>query len=287
MRASSVAVLAALSLAALPGCIKSDDREAVAEREVTAEAAARGDYARIAGHANAILFGDGLGYRAGATVAERVSAACRDEVCSLGFGRAFSGQGFSVEDVELELLTARNGVRMVVERGSTGTSDVTVFGGWMNASFFASQANRVTDEKNPNFGATIFYSYAVGLASGWNPSAATGRVEWRGFVVGREASVVSSLDSVVLGDATIAVETGPSGALADVAFTGLANAHTGATYDDMTWNGMAVEAGGFVRDNAAGDTIEGRFFGPEGGEVGGVFERAGIAGAFGGRRPEQ
>jgi len=47
---------------------------------------------------------------------------------------------------------------------------------------------------------------------------------------------------------------------------------------------MALEEGGFARRKAPGDTVSGRFYGPNAEEVGGVFERDGIAGAFGGRR---
>lgn len=274
MKTFPIAALAVLALlAALPGC----------GRTPTPEAVARADYARIAANADTVLFGDALGYRQGSAAAERVSAVCIKATCSLGFQRAFSGQNFSTDGVDLTLMPARNGVRFVVERGSSDTSDVTVFGGWLEHSFFASQANLFTDEGNPNHGATVLYSYAVGRAAGANPAVA-GRAEWRGFVAGREASAVSSLDSVVLGDAVIAVEAGPSGLLADISFTGLANAHTGATWDDMAWTGLAVSSGGFARRDAADDRIEGRFFGPDGEEAGGVFERGGIAGAFGGRR---
>ena len=126
----------------------------------------------------------------------------------------------------------------------------------------------------------------VGQTAERNPATVDRRAEWRGFVFGRDASVVASLDSVVRGEATVTVETGASGMRADVAFTDLANAHTGATYGDMAWTGLLVESGSFERQNAAGDMIEGRFLGPDGEEVGGIFERAGIAGAFGGRRPQ-
>ena len=46
---------------------------------------------------------------------------------------------------------------------------------------------------------------------------------------------------------------------------------------------MAVENGGFTWRNAPDDTISGRFCGSDDEEVGGIFERDGIAGAFGGR----
>ena len=274
-----MAAVAALCLIALSGCLRDSDPP-------TVEEIARDDYARIAGDANVILFGDALGYRAGATAAERVPSVCREARCSLGFRRPFSADSFSAEDVELAVSTGRNGVRLVVERSSSEETDVTVFGGWMEHSFFASQATLFTSETNLNHGATVFYSYVLGHSTGENPAVADGGAHWRGFVVGRDSSAAASLESVVQGDAEISVAMGQSGMLADVMFTDLANAHTGAAYDDMAWTGMAVADGGFARNDAVDDTMEGRFFGPGQEEVGGIFERAGIAGAFGGRRQQ-
>ena len=284
MRTLTMTAWAVLCLMTLTGCLSSGGRPTPAQ-------IARADYARIAGNANVILFGDALAYRAGTAEAERVPTACREASCSLGFGRVFSTKNFSASDVELEILPGRNGVRLVVERADSkgdnvNDTDVTVFGGWMEYGFFTSQANFYTDEENPNYGATIFYSYALGDAAGENPAAPGGGAEWRGFVVGRDAGVTSSLESVVQGDAAISVKMGPSGMLADVAFTDLGNARTGVSYDDMTWTGMAVTDGGFARRGAVGDVIKGDFYGPNQEEVGGIFERSGIAGAFGGRRSE-
>ena len=284
MRPLAILVLTALSLVTLAGCLNSGGRP-------TAEQIARSDYARIAGNANIILFGDALGYRAGATTAERVPTVCREASCSLGFGRVFSTKNFSTSNVDLEVLPGRNGVRLVVERGDSeganvNDTDVTVFGGWMQHGFFASQANLFTDKENPNYGTTVFYSYTLGNGAGENPAAPEGGAQWRGFVVGRDSSVTSSLESVIQGDAAVSVKMEQSGMQADVTFTDLSNAHTGATYGDMNWTGMAVKDGGFARRGAVGDTIEGNFYGPNQEEVGGIFERSGIAGAFGGHRPQ-
>ena len=279
MRTSATAALAVLSLIMLSGC-------GVGSGPRTPEQIARSDYARIAGKANVILFGDALGYRAGATAAERVPSVCREASCSLGFGRVFTTDGFSADDVDLGVLAGPNGVRLVVERSSSANSDVTVFGGWMDHGFFASQANLFKDEKNPNYGATVFYSYTLGHGTGENPAVPDGSAHWRGFVVGRDSSVTSSLESVVQGEATVSVDMTPSGMNADVMFTDLTNAHTGTSYEDMTWTGLAVTDGGFGRRGAADDRIEGRFYGPDQEEVGGIFEGSGIAGAFGGRRPQ-
>ena len=253
----------------------------------TAEDIARADYTWITENANIILFGDALGYRPGATTAQRAPTICRGTTCSIGFGRPFLTKNFSVEGVELKVLSERNGVRLVSEDTSNKHTENTVFGGWMKYSFFASQATRYVNEENPNQGTTVFYPYVLGTSTGQNPSVPMGGAQWLGFVVGRDSSAKDQLDSFVQGDAAIRVEMGQTGVQADVRFTDMVNKHTGATYGDMTWTGMAVSKGGFARRGADDDKIEGRFFGPDQQEVGGLFERAGIAGAFGGRQPQE
>ena len=51
----------------------------------------------------------------------------------------------------------------------------------------------------------------------------------------------------------------------------------------MTWDGLAVTNGTFGT-GSQGDSIQGRFYGPNHEEVGGIFERDHIIGAFGGGR---
>ena len=250
----------------------------------TPDEAARADYARIAGAANIVMFGDVLGYRAGEAEPVRVPAACNDKSCSIGFGRPFGSGSFSVDTVKLQILPDRNGVREVVERKVSDTVEVTVFGGWMKHGVFGSQVNLVKDGKNPNHGATVLYSYAIGYGAGKNPAVPEGTASWKGFVVGRDAGAAGNLESVVKGDAVVSVRLGQTDPRADVEFTGLANEETGTRYSDMAWRGMTVSGGAFGQHRGAGDRLQGRFFGPKQEEAGGVFERAGIAGAFGARR---
>ena len=100
----------------------------------------------------------------------------------------------------------------------------------------------------------------------------------------RHARATASRGQVVLGDADVTVDFAATALTADVAFSDIATIEGGETWDDMAWRGMAVEGGAFAQSDAADDTISGRFFGPDEEEVAGVFERAGLAGAFGGRR---
>lgn len=52
----------------------------------------------------------------------------------------------------------------------------------------------------------------------------------------------------------------------------------------MAWYDLAVLNGGFSNKRSASDYIRGEFYGPQAEEVGGVFERNGIVGAFGAER---
>lgn len=58
---------------------------------------------------------------------------------------------------------------------------------------------------------------------------------------------------------------------------------TGAARDDMSWSGIPLADGRFGT-GAAGDAIEGAFYGSGHREVGGVFERDRVFGALGAKR---
>ena len=250
----------------------------------TADELARADYARIVSGANAVLVGDQLGYVDTDDDIERVGVRCLVDVCSAAFSRFTRPSGFSVETVELELLGERRGVSLVVERGSGEYADVHVYGGWLDHSLFASESVLLTSAEFPDRGATVVLNYSVGFSTEENPSAAEGSARWEGLMIGRDMRASASRGQVILGDADVTVDFGATAVTADVAFTDIANVETGEAWGDMAWHGMAVEEGAFARRDARDDTISGRFYGPNEEEVGGVFERDGAAGVFGGRR---
>ncbi len=65
----------------------------------------------------------------------------------------------------------------------------------------------------------------------------------------------------------------------DVDITGIAERQTGRTHPDMRWRGLRMSRGAF---RAAG--IDGRFYGRNHEEAGGVIDNNGIAGAFSAKR---
>ena len=271
-----VALAAAIALAA---CSSSSDPPAP-----TADEQARASYERIASGSNAFLMGDHLGYFGADDAVERVSVRCLDDTCAAAFARFFRSSEASVETAELELLGSRRGVSLVVEQISTENVDVHAYGGWLDHSLFALESVLLKSDTFPDQGATVALSYSFGFSTGENPGAAQGSARWEGLMIGREMRASPSRGQVIRGDAGVTVEFGASAITADVEFTDIANVETGERRDDMAWRGMAVEQGGFARRNAPDDTISGRFYGPEEEEVGGVFERDGLAGAFGGKR---
>ena len=250
----------------------------------TADEVARADYARIVSGANAVLEGDQLGYLETDDEVERVGVRCLVDVCSAAFSRFLRPNNFSVETVELELLGERRGVSLVVERGSQTYTDVHVYGGWLDHSLFATETDLLTHDIFPDKGATVVVNYAVGFSTKENPSAVDGSARWEGLVIGRDMRASDSRGQVILGDADVTVDFDVAALTADVEFTDIANVESGEEWDDMAWSGMAVEDGGFAHRDAPDDTISGRFFGPDEEEVGGVFERDGASGVFGGRR---
>ncbi|MDE0390649.1 MAG: hypothetical protein OXI57_01100 [Rhodospirillales bacterium] len=282
MRKGFPNAFAALALAiALAACTHSSDSP---PPPPTPDEAARADYARIVSGANAILYGDQLGYVGTDDEVERVGVRCLVDVCSAAFSRFTRPNNFSVETVELELMGERRGVSLVVEEASRTHLDVHVYGGWLDHSLFGTESVLLTSAELPDQGATVVLSYSVGFSTEENPSAVEGSARWEGLMIGRDMRASDSRGQVILGDADVMLDFGTTAITADVEFTDIANVESGEAWDDMAWYGMAVEDGAFAHSDAADDTISGRFFGPGEEEVGGVFERDGIAGAFGGRR---
>ena len=130
------------------------------------------------------------------------------------------------------------------------------------------------------------WPWIVGVWSGPNPpgpSTAEG-VTWTGAVVGTNVSDTLTFENLIVGDATVRIEDLSAPAV-DVFLTGLWDVEAGTQHADVSWNGLGIAGGGFTDSTDAGArTIMGTFFGPSHEEVGGVFARDGVAGAFGAKR---
>ena len=122
---------------------------------------------------------------------------------------------------------------------------------------------------------------SYGLYSATNPTG-IGSATWTGIMTGLNlGSYEAPASGLVLGEATVDIDD-LSNPDVDVSFTGIYDVSAGITHPDMHWSDLALTDGAF--NDGAPRTISGAFYGPNQQEAGGVFDRDGIAGAFGARR---
>ena len=181
--------------------------------------------------------------------------------------------------------------RTRVSRGGGDATSYRALAGWIDHSFFliktpgievASEENRVS--------ANYYGAYSIGTAIDSNPDVlAGGAATWSGIMVGFR---IAEPDSFIRGDAEITVSRpkGNPGLLVDVEFTNIRNEQTGAGFDNVSWEGLALKDGSFgvapLSDGEAHASrhparrgISGRFYGQNHEEVGGLFSfRAPVAG---------
>lgn len=161
------------------------------------------------------------------------------------------------------------------DEGRDYTTDYTVYAGWLDHNFFGvvrerHQGRNIYDTVQ---GMEEVFAASVGTASGSNPM--TGSAEWMGLVVALDRTAP---DQVVQGQATLTYDFDDN--TLDALFSNLRGAHT---YSDLSWTDLAVTNGRFNQGSGA-NSIDGTFYGDEHKEVGGVFERSNLVGAFGGVR---
>ena len=123
------------------------------------------------------------------------------------------------------------------------------------------------------------FAYSFGNAAETTPTF--GNATWTGAMVGNASSSKAIGGDWVRGDATLTFDLNRSDL--DVAFTNIRDIDAGHRYQNITWRNIPVTAGSFS-SGFDENSIEGRFYGPNHEEVGGVFERNEIVGAFGAKR---
>ena len=162
-----------------------------------------------------------------------------------------------------------------------GTSfDYFGYGGWLDHSFFVVETD-VIDEGVLR-GTAFGYSYSVGDTTGTNPAVEGGMATWTGVMVGGDVSATAARGHHIQGDAEITI-TDLADPKVSVAFTNIYNLNARIQLADITWSGIPVTNGAFETGSDE-DSIEGKFYGPNHEEVGGIFERNQILGAFGATR---
>ena len=166
-------------------------------------------------------------------------------------------------------------------------TDILSYEGWMQYSKFGGQINNITNGfaqvgqayYRDFTGQRYAVATSIGQLSETNP--VDGNATWEGVMIGGRIGETVDFGDPVRGDATLTFDF--ADADLDVAFTNiqsLRNVEVPATYPDMTWENLAVRDGRFG-GGFDEPTIEGRFYGPNHEEVGGIFQRSRIVGAFG------
>ena len=238
--------------------------------------------------ANTLLASDLLVF-VGDGVPGRGQTMCQGAACSSGIANArltlsTSSVNFGGPGLTYEAVASHRGVSLAQGQGESAIAgtwvDYDTYGGWLQHSFFVTETGGIAEGLFD--GTPIAYSYSVGDAANSNPLAADGSGTWRGVMVGADVSQTETRGHPIQGDAEITIENFDD-PQANVAFTRIFDLHAQTQRDDMAWAGIAVTDGGFASGTDE-DSIEGRFYGPNHEEVGGIFERDGVLGAFGAAR---
>ena len=161
----------------------------------------------------------------------------------------------------------RNGVQTGRLTASDGDTRFDAFGAWGEHNAATTGAGSTSLQ---GIDIRFVVPTSVGYGSASNPSS--GSASWAGAMAGVKFGS-AGLGAEVAGDAAMVVDF--EGASLDLAFTNIAELSSGASVGDIRWQGVAMQAGSFEDEG-----LNGRFYGPNHEEAGGVFERDDIAGAF-------
>lgn len=169
-------------------------------------------------------------------------------------------------------------------------TDMLSYEGWMQYSSFGAELNTITEgyirygEYSRDLtGERYGLAHSSGMATDTNP--VNGSATWTGVMVGGRITQASTVGIGVRGDARLTYDFMNENV--DLFLTNIQNSAPDVdghqTYPNLTWQNVAVRNGRFGAD-FDDPTLEGRFYGPNHEEVGGIFERNQIIGAFGAKR---
>lgn len=214
---------------------------------------------------------------------ERIAIECDTEECTIGYEG--DTETFTLEEWipmtedepsdDLDEFSRAGGVVIYREIAMEPLEGDGYFGGtalgvWMEHNSFGVVSANIEGGELDGFKLVAAASQGVSGAL-----AVTGSATWTGAMAGidygspRNPSLVAPAELNILD---------LSAARVDIAFT--ERTDDGA---DMRWAGIPVSGNSF-RHGSGADRIEGSFYGPQAVEVGGIFERDQIIGAFGAKR---
>ena len=151
------------------------------------------------------------------------------------------------------------------------------YGAWMEHGAFAVGTGfRSLDAPDTTFRMALVGSEVAG-------SRPLASATWQGVMVGTPARG-DSRDDILQGDATLTYDLGSR--TLDAEFTGIVNLDSNAahTVGTVSFDDVPVDGNGTFGFGNVDDQIRGAFGGSGHEEVGGVFEKRGIVGAFGATR---
>ena len=144
-------------------------------------------------------------------------------------------------------------------------NEMIVHGGWLEHGMFA-----MTDSFGGGPGSVaVSFGSSFGTVPSW-----FGGATWTGAMFGMDAGTGERVE----GEAKIDVDDFAD-ADVDIALTGIVGVN-GGTWAALRWENVPLDAGGFRASDASG-FVAGLLYGPDHEEVGGVFERDRLLGAFG------
>ncbi len=205
-----------------------------------------------------------------------------------------------------ELLEPHRGIDRATKSYRQERSDDPVshraFGAWTDHGFFIVETS--LSERGKEF--TYHTSWFADASDTAPVTAAGGSASWSGIMTGVTDGSSGDRGAFVRGDAVLTVNglAAPGGASVDVEFTNIAREDDGAGLADMFWRGLPLQGrsfgtndvrfhdadSGYARRASFGAQAEGSLFGhvygPNGEDVGGLFHRDDIAGAFAAKRNE-
>ena len=206
-----------------------------------------------------------------------ISTDCRAGTCATSRGQV-TLDDLTFDDADYQAVMARNGVTLGQSRSETKnaegiTAQGAEYGAWLDHSAFAVGGvlyYRGAISDGPYAGMVAGYSFGNDAGSG----PLSGSAAWEGVMTGLDME----FGNAVQGDAAVTVDFARNDA--GVAFTNVKDLGTRSGLPSMEWSGLAIGADG----KFGASDLRATFYGPGHAEVGGVFERNEIVGAFGAKR---
>ena len=216
-----------------------------------------------------------------ATPKNSLRSECSENACELdeqeiSLAALLGAEGFKITGT-------LNGVTLGTSQLKHFEGEILRYGGWLTDSAFAVHSGILTDGEpgTPEFfEERIIHAYSVGGPSGTNPGESA---TWKGALLAVNIDPTSpSVGTFVKGESTIKVDLSVSEV--EVWLDGMRG------HDPITWRGLLLVDGTFEEtellvpwrvEDPMRTSIQGTFYGEAHAEVGGIFVRNGLHGAFG------